>query len=104
MTEQNPNPQVAPLLEGPRQTGSVEKPDGSVAIHEVTADGMKQVRISGPARPQKGYSSASDFHRQVGVAQPYEQADDVGKPENRVRRAAKATGKALLDAARLSRP
>ena len=56
------------LLTGPRQTGEVPMPASGVAVHEVTRDGMKQTRIQG-----ERYKSAADFHREAGVAQPYEQ-------------------------------
>ena len=79
MSEQEHNKATIqpPLLEGPRQTGSVETPSGQVVVHEITPDGMKQTRYEG-----ERYKSAADFHREAGVAQPYEQEPipDQSKP------------------------
>lgn len=60
-------PDQEPIVTGPRQTGSYELPNGNTVHHEITADGMKQVRVSN-SRPAKTWSSAAEFHAANGVA------------------------------------
>ncbi len=55
------------LLHGPRQIGIVPLPSGALQSHEITHDGMKQVRTTGSA-----YESAAHFHATRGVATPGE--------------------------------
>jgi hypothetical protein len=87
-------------LEGPRQTGTVVDARGQVTEHRISGDGMKYTRVV-----SNGNRSAADFHREAGVAQPYELRGVASdRPEGLVHRVAKTAGRALLDAARLSRP
>ena len=55
----------APLLTGVRQVGTYERPDGSVVVHEVTSDGMKQVYS--PGRSSRGYATAAEFYASRGM-------------------------------------
>lgn len=60
------------LLQGERLTGSYTRPDGVTVHHEITPDGMKQVRHSTGYRSGSTYATAAEFHAANGVAQPYE--------------------------------
>ncbi len=51
------------LLHGARQVGIVPLPSGALQSHEITHDGMKQVRIKGSP-----WESAAHFHAARGVA------------------------------------
>lgn len=66
------------MLNGPRKTGEVPLPNGNVAVHEITSDGMKQTRIVGSGSV-RGPRSAAEAHVAAGVAQPYETEAVLGK-------------------------
>lgn len=59
---------------------------GGVERHAISGDGMKYTRYEG-----NRYKSAADFHREAGVAQPYEM-EDQPKQESRRERAGKVLG------------
>jgi hypothetical protein len=62
-----------PILRGPRQVGSYDLPSGGTVVHEITPDGMKQVRNTGTGM------SAAEFHAMHGVATPGELQKVAGK-------------------------
>ena len=57
-----------PMPQGSRNEGVVPLPNGNTVVHEVTADGMKQSRIVGPARGGPSHTSAAEFHVAKGIA------------------------------------
>lgn len=81
--------QDSQFLHGPRKVGDVPMAAGGFERHGISGDGMKYTRNHG-----ERYKSASDFHRQAGVAQDYEM-EDQPKQETRRSRAGKALGRIL---------
>lgn len=81
--------QSSQFLLGPRKVGDVPMAAGGFERHAISGDGMKYTRNHG-----ERYASASDFHRQAGVAQDYEM-EDQPKQETRRSRAGQAIGRIL---------
>lgn len=103
-----PQPQVVEpgvpaesVLAGPRRTGIEVSDNGRVTMHAVSGDGMKFSRVI-----DGGRVSAAEFHRQAGVAQPYEMeaGNQVPEKTGRMRKVARSVGRGIVNAARISRP
>lgn len=60
-----PEPQ---LLDGPRQTGSFELPNGNTVIAETTPDGMKQTRVVSTRSSAPRPKSAKEFYESKGMS------------------------------------
>jgi hypothetical protein len=85
--EQAEQPQVpSEFLHGPRNIGDVPMAAGGFERHAISGDGMKYTRYEG-----NRYKSAAEFHREAGVAQPFE-VEALPKQESRRARAGKVLG------------